>query len=164
MQMNTVQDLTTIGMSYVLDFEERIAELAPKMAEASSDQQLKELFGKTATKSKEYAQRVEAAFGKLGAPVEKNENHLAVAMVKEVEGMIGSSEAGPVRDAALILAANQQQGYRVTSYGSLETFGKLLGKQDAVSGITESLNDSKEGDKKFTALAESKVNQAALAA
>ncbi len=164
MQMKSVQDLMTIGMTYVLDFEERLAQAAPKMADASSDPELKEMFSKTATKSKEYGQRVEEAFNKLGVKVEKSDNHLAAAMIKEVEGMISSSEAGPVRDAALIVAANQQQAYRVSSYGSLETFGKLLGKQDAVSGLSQSLEDSKNGDKKFTAMAESKINEQALQA
>ena len=162
MEMQSIKDLLTIGMSYTLDFEQRIAKAAPNMADASTDPQLKELFGKTANKSKQYAQRIEEAFSKLGTPVQTNENHLALAMIKEVQGMISSSEAGPVRDAALIVAANQQQGYRVTSYGSLETFGKLLGKQDAVSGVGESLEDSKAGDKKFTELAESKINRQAL--
>ncbi len=39
---------------------------------------------------------------------------------------------GPVRDAALIVAVNQQQMFRVASYGSLESYAKLLGKQEAV--------------------------------
>ena len=44
----------------------------------------------------------------------------------------GSCGNGPVRDAALIVAANQQQMFRMASYGSLESYAMLLGKQDAV--------------------------------
>lgn len=78
--------------------------------------------------------------------------------------MIQNTDAGPVRDAALIVAANQQQMYRVASYGSLESYAKVIGKQDAASGMTESLEDSKGGDKKFTELAESKINPEAAKA
>ena len=131
------------------------------MANASSDSELKELFSKTATKSKEYAGRIEQAFGKLGEQVRRNENHIADAMLREVEEMIKSTDAGAVRDAALIVAANQQQLFRVASYGSLESYAKVIGKQDAVSDISQSLEDSKSGDKKFTELAEDKINQQA---
>ena len=159
--MNNVQDLMTTGLTYTLDFEEQISKAASKMQSAADDAELKELFGKTETKSREYAQRVEQTFNKLGQQVQRNTNQIAKAMIDEVENMIQNTEAGPVRDAALIVAANQQQMYRVASYGSLETYAKLIGESDAASGLKESLEDSKSGDKKFTDLGESKVNEKA---
>ena len=164
MKIASVQQLLTTAMTYVLDAEEKLAQAAPKMAEASSDSELKELFGKTATKSKDYASTVEQAFGKLGEQVQRNENHIVAAMIREVEEMIQNTDAGSVRDAALIVAANQQQLFRVASYGSLASYAKVIGKQDAVREIAASLEDSKNGDKKFTELAESKINQQAAQA
>ena len=164
MKIQNIQELMVTGMTYTLNFEEQIAQAAPRMAEASSNPELKELFSKTQTKSKEYGQKIEQVFEKLGRPVQKNENHIAKAMVNEVEEMIENTEAGPVRDAALIVAANQQQAYRVSSYGSLSAYAKLIGKQDAVKTLDESVQDSKQGDEKFTAIAEKTVNQQAKAA
>ncbi len=164
MKIQSVQQLMTTAMTYVLDMEEKLAQAAPTMADAVSDPELKELFSKTATKSKEYAGKVEQAFGALGEKVQRNDNHITDAMIKEVQEMIKNTDAGPVRDAALIVAANQQQLFRVASYGSLESYAKTLGKQDAVKGLTESLEDSKNGDKKFTELAERKINQEAVKA
>ena len=131
------------------------------MAEASSNPELKEAFQKTVAKSQEYAQKVEQAFEKLGKRVERNTNSIAKAMIEEVENMIQNTDASPVRDAALIVAANQQQHYRVASYGSLETYAKLLGKQDAAEGLKQNLEDSKGGDAKLTKIGEEKVNQEA---
>ena len=51
--------------------------------------------------------------------------------------------------------------FRVATYGSIGSYAKLLGKQDAVKGMTESLEDSKNGDKKFTEIGEGSVNQQA---
>ncbi len=70
---------------------------------------------------------------------------------------------GNVR-TALIVAINQQQHYRIGSYGSLETYAKLLGKQNEAKGLTENLDESKGGDAKFTKIAEETVNQEALQA
>ena len=162
MKMQSVEDLMVTGMTYVLDFEDQVAEAAPKMAEASTDAELKAAFSKTADKSREYGQKVEQAFGKLGKPVQRNPNNIAKAMLNEVTEMIGNTDPGPVRDAALIVAANQQQMYRVASYGSLAHYAELLGKKDAADGLNENLEDSKGGDKKLTGIGENKVNRQAV--
>ena len=164
MAMKTLHDVMVTGLTYTLDFEEQIGKHASEMSSASSSKDLKELFSKTESKSKEYAKRIEATFEKLGVPVKRNENHIVKAMLNEVHHMIEGTEAGPVRDAALITAANQQQMFRVANYGSLESYAKLLGKQDAVKSLTENLEDSRNGDKKFTAIGEGGVNQQAAKA
>ena len=83
-------------------------------------------------------------------------------MIDEVDNMISNTDPGAVRDAALIVAANQQQMFRVASYGSLKSYAKILGKNDAVQELEQSLEDSKNGDEKFTAIAESRINQKAV--
>ncbi len=163
-KMRTIDDLMVTGMTYVLDFENKISNEATKMAEASSTPEVKEIFGKSATKGKEYAKRVEETFGKLGVPVTTNDNELAAAMITEVENMIKNTDPSPVRDAALIVAANQMQHYRVAVYGSLATYAELVGKKDAVQGLRQNLDDSKGGDETLTKIANEKVNQEAAGA
>lgn len=164
MKIQSVQQLMTTALTYILDMEDKIGSLAPTMADASTNPELKQLFSKTGTKSKEYGQKVETVFGKLGEEVKRNDNHIVQAMVTEVQEMIKNTDPGPVRDSALIVAANQQQLFRVASYGSVESYAKTVGKQDAAKGLTENLEDSKSGDKKFTELAESTINQQAAEA
>lgn len=158
MKMQSVNDLLYTGMTYVLDFEQRISKEAEKMAAASSEPELKEMFQKSVTQGNKYAERVEAAFSKIGAKPDTNKNHIAVAMIDEVENMISNTEASPVRDAALIVAANQQQLYRVASYGSLKSYAKLIGKPDAVADLQQNLDECKAGDEKLTAIGEQSVN------
>jgi ferritin-like metal-binding protein YciE len=158
MKMQSMEDLMVTGLTYVLDFEQQIAIAAPKMGEAASDPELKQTFQKTAQKSKEYARRVQQTFEKLGRPGKPSDNHIAKAMLAEVQQMIENTDPGPVRDAALIVAANQQQQYRVASYGSLQHYAEIIGKPDAAHGLRENLEESKGGDQKF------KVNRQAKAA
>ncbi len=164
MTIKTVHDLMTTALTYVLDFEEKIGKAAPEMAKASSSPDLKDAFEKTGTKCKHYGSAIENVFKAFDAPVKRNENHIALAMIREVEGMVKETEAGPVRDAALIVAANQQQLFRVASYGSLLSYAELLDNKNAVSEMTAALHDCKEGDKKFTAIAENSVNRLAAKA
>lgn len=164
MKIQSVQQLMTTALTYILDMEEKIGLLAPTMAEASSNPELKELLSKTSNKSKEYAQKVEEVFRMVGEEVKRNDNHIVQAMITEVQEMIKNTDAGPVRDSALIVAANQQQLFRVASYGSVESYARMIGKQDAAKSLTENLEDSKAGDKKFTELAESTINNQAAEA
>ena len=163
-RMNSIHDLMINGLTYVLDFENKISSEASKMAEASSNPEVKQVFQQSASKGKEYAQRVQQVFEKLGQPVQTNENNIAKAMINEVEEMISNTDASPVRDAALIVAANQMQLHRVAVYGSLEHFAKLLGKSDAAQPLTQTLEDSKGGDAKLTKIGEENVNKQAAAA
>ena len=164
MTIKTVHELLVTAMTYVLDFEHKIAKAAPDMAAASHSPELKELFEKTATKSKHYAQQIEAVFKAVGEPVATNDNKIATAMVHEVQGMVKETEQGPVRDAALIVAANQQQAFRVASYGSMEAYAKAAGKEEALKPLREALEDSKAGDRRFNEIAEGSVNPAAAKA
>ncbi len=161
MKMQSIDDLLYTGMTYVLDFEQQISKGASKMADAATDPEVKEMFSKSVTQGQKYAERLEATFSKIGAKPDTNNNHIAKAMLDEVANMISNTDASPVRDAALIVAFNQQQAYRVASYGSLTSYAKVLGKNDAVADLTQSLDESKAGDEKLTQIAESRINEQA---
>ena len=103
-------------------------------------------------------------FEAVGERVATNDNKIATAMVQEVQGMVKETEQGPVRDAALIVAANQQQAFRVASYGSMEAYAKAAGKEEALKPLREALEDSKAGDRRFNEIAEGSVNPAAAKA
>lgn len=161
MKMQSIDDLLYTGMTYALDFEQQLSKEANKMAEAASDSEVKEMFQKSVTQGQKYAERIQQAFSKIGAKSDTNDNHIAKAMVNEVENMISNTDASPVRDAALIVAFNQQQAYRVSTYGSLTSYAKVMGKQDAVADFAQSLQESKQGDEKLTNIAETRINQQA---
>ncbi len=161
MKMQSIDDLLFTSLTYVHDFEKQFAQQAPKMAQASTNPQLKDAFSKTESKSNQYAERVEQVFTKLGKKPDSNSNPIAKAMIDEINNMIANTDPSAVRDAALIMAANQQQAYRVAAYGSLNQYAGLVGKADAVKLLEESLEDSKNGDEKFNNIAETQVNQEA---
>ena len=163
-KMNTIHDLMITGLTYVLDFENKVSEEATKMAEASSDPEVKQIFQQSASKGNEYSQRVQQVFEQLGQPVKTNDNQVAKAMITEVENMIANTEASPVRDAALIVAANQVQHYRVAVYGSLAHYAELIGNTESAKTLSQNLEDSKGGDEKLTRIGEQNVNQKAAQA
>lgn len=57
MKMQSVEDLMVTGLTYVLDFEEKISKQAGKMAAASTNPELKEMFEKSVSKGRSTGRR-----------------------------------------------------------------------------------------------------------
>lgn len=162
MKFSTVEDLFENGLNYVYDAEKQLVEALPKMAQASSSAQLREAFEQHLTETRNHAARIEQIFQQMGKKPESKNNTVLKAMTEEAEQMIKSSEQSPVRDAALIVAGNQVEHYEMACYGSLRTFAELLGKQQCVSVLEETLQEEKKADQKLTEIGETQVNKQAL--
>jgi ferritin-like metal-binding protein YciE len=74
-----------------------------------------------------------------------------------------STEKGVVRDAGIISAGQKVEHYEIATYGTLSAFAKILGEDEAVSLLEETLNEEKEADQKLTEVAESSINIEAAA-
>jgi ferritin-like metal-binding protein YciE len=59
----------------------------------------------------------------------------------------------PVMDAALIGAAQRVEHYEIAAYGTASEFAKILGENEHVSLLEETLREEKETDEKLTLLA-----------
>ena len=68
-----------------------------------------------------------------------------------------------VIDAALISAAQRVEHYEIAAYGCLRSYADLLGLDEAVALLDETLSEEEAADEKLSSLAEGGINQAALA-
>lgn len=82
-------------------------------------------------------------------------------LVEEGQEQIEEIEAGPVRDAALIGAAQKVEHYEIASYGTLAALVKQLGEKQAMELLLETLQEEKATDKKLSLLVEQKVAEEA---
>ncbi|HET6385141.1 MAG TPA: DUF892 family protein, partial [Armatimonadota bacterium] len=90
------------------------------------------------------------------------------------EGMKGIIEEGqevlkqwaepPVKDAALIGAAQRVEHYEIAGYGTARTHAQQLGDQNAARLLQQTLEEEGQTDKKLSTLAESMVNVQAVTA
>jgi ferritin-like metal-binding protein YciE len=66
-----------------------------------------------------------------------------------------STEAGVVRDAGIISASQKVEHYEIASYGTLASFARILGEDEAVSLLEETLNEEKAADEKLSDISNS---------
>ena len=97
-------------------------------------------------------------FEYIGTKAQAKKCEAMEGLIKEAEEIMESTEKGVVRDAGIISAGQKVEHYEIATYGTLRTFAKILGEDDAVSLLEEILNEEKEADEKLTEVAESSIN------
>ena len=71
------------------------------------------------------------------------------------------SYSDAVKDAALIGAAQRVEHYEIAGYGTVRAFAELLGEDEHVSLIEQTLEEEKQADQTLIMLAEQINSQAA---
>jgi ferritin-like metal-binding protein YciE len=160
-QIRTFDDMFQTGLEYIYDAEKQLTQALPKMAQAASSPSLRQAFEQHLQETKMHVQRIEQVCSKLGIQPSAKTNVVLQAMTQEAEGMIRNTEASPLRDAALIVAGNQVDHFEIGSYGSLRTFAELLGHNEVIPLLDQTLQEEKKADQKLTQVAQTDVNQKA---
>ena len=73
-------------------------------------------------------------------------------------------KGAPALDAGLLAAAQAVEHYEIARYGTLKTWARELGLNDAAKLLETTLAEEKKTDETLTKLAASSVNQHAQAA
>src|SRR5262249_26135433 len=75
-------------------------------------------------------------------------------LLDEADEMMQEKSTPPVMDAGLISMAQRVEHYEIAGYGSVRTYAKQIGDQDAARLLQQTLDEEGQADKKLTMLAE----------
>jgi len=75
-------------------------------------------------------------------------------LIKEGSKVTDEDMEEPVKDAALVSAAQRVEHYDIAAYGTLRLWANQLQQEDAASLLEQTLSEEKETDQKLTSLAE----------
>ncbi len=161
--VKTMEDLFLEEIRDLFDAEKQIIKALPKMAKASTSQELQEGFNDHLEQTRGHVDRLESIFSSIGVKSGGVKCKAMEGLLKEGDEMISMTDPGLVRDAGLIAAAQRVEHYEMAGYGSARAFAQLLGRTDAVQLLGETLEEEKETDEHLTEIAESMVNERAAA-
>jgi ferritin-like metal-binding protein YciE len=157
MSISNLEDLFQHDLRDTLDAEKQILKALPKMAKACTSDELRAAFEEHKTQTEKQVERLESIFEGLGKAARGKHCHGMEGLLKEGEEMIKEEEPSAALDAALIGAAQKVEHYEIAAYGTLATYAKMLGNEEALSLLLETLDEEKTTDEKLTGLA-SEVN------
>lgn len=160
------EDFNTLLEELVQDTysaEMQLVDALPQMAEAAHTPALKKAFQQHLKQTEEQVKRLEQAAEMMDIDLEGEDCEAMEGLVAEGEEIIENHDAGPVRDAALICAAQKVEHYEIAAYGSLVSMATAAGMTEAAALFSKTLAEEKDTDVKLTELAEGEVNPAAIA-
>ena len=160
MPKESLRELYVNELKDLYSAETQLVKALPKMAKASSNAELRQGFEEHLRQTSEHVSRLEQIFEALG---EKPTGKKCVGMeglVKEGAETISEDYEDALMDAAIIGAAQRVEHYEIAGYGTVKAFAELLGENEHVSLLDQTLEEEKETDEKLTQLAEQINSQA----
>jgi ferritin-like metal-binding protein YciE len=154
MQKDSLRDLYIDELRDLYSAETQLIKALPKMAKASSNDQLRQGFEEHLRQTSEHVSRLEQIFEELGEKASGKKCHGMDGLVKEGSEIIKEDFSAEVKDAGIIGAAQRVEHYEIAAYGTVRTFAELLGESEAVSLLEETLNEEKQTNERLTQLAE----------
>ena len=128
------------------------------MARAATDEKLVAAFKQHLEETQGQIERLDQLVESTdGVKIKRMKCHALEGLAEEAQEIIDSVEAGPVRDAGLIGAAQKVEHYEIATYGTLVALATKLGYTQAAKLLAETLEEEKSTDQKLTVIAESQA-------
>jgi ferritin-like metal-binding protein YciE len=134
--------------------ENQLLKALPKMAKAASSEELRQGFEEHLEQTRGHVERLEEIFKSLDENPKGKKCMGMEGLVKEGSEVMGEDFEGALMDAALIGAAQRVEHYEIAAYGTVAEFAKILGEDEHVSLLEETLQEEKDTDEKLTSLAQ----------
>lgn len=161
MKIKTLRDLYINELKDLFSAENQLVKALPKMAKAASNPELRAAIEEHLEETREHAARLQQIFETLGASARGKTCKAMEGLVAEGAEIIAEDMPDTVKDAALIGASQRVEHYEIAGYGCARTYARLLGEDDAVELLTQTLEEEAACDERLTELAESAVNEEA---
>src|SRR4029079_17414389 len=134
-----------------------------KLAKSSTSDDLRDGLENHLTETEEQVSRLERAFEELGEQAKAKTCLAMKGLIEEGDETAGEDFGDDsLRDAAIIGSAQRVEHYELAAYGTAIAHAKLLGLDEVVNLLEESLQEEKAANEKLTEVAEGIVNPEAL--
>ncbi|HEX5169093.1 MAG TPA: ferritin-like domain-containing protein [Cyclobacteriaceae bacterium] len=139
--------------------EKALTKAIPKMVKKASSEELINALEAHLSETEEHVKRAEEIFSILGKEPRTKKCEAMEGLIKEAEEVMSESDDGTMLDAGIIASAQKVEHYEIASYGTLRTFARTLGIDDAVAILESTLDEEKAADQKLTEIAEKTINE-----
>jgi ferritin-like metal-binding protein YciE len=144
--------------------EKKILVTLPKMEKAAQSTDLKKAFAKHHTETRGHVERLEKVFAIIDKKPQAKTCDAIVGITDEGAEIMKEYKGSPALDAGLLAAAQAVEHYEISRYGTMKTWAKELGLNEAVRLLDQTLLEEKKTDDALSQIAETTVNQEAEAA
>ena len=161
--INSLRELLVDELRDIYDAEKRLTKAIPKLVKASTSEDLQDALENHLTETENQVSRLERAFDELGEQARAKTCLAMKGLIEEGDESAGEEFGDDsLRDATIIGAAQRVEHYEIAAYGTAIAHARLLGLDEVVTLLEESLDEEKAANDKLTEIAEGVVNPQAL--
>jgi ferritin-like metal-binding protein YciE len=154
MPKDSLQELYIDELRDLYSAETQMVKALPKMAKASTNDGLREGFEEHLRQTSEHVARLEQIFQQLGEKPSGKKCLGMEGLVKEGAEVMKEDYLEEVKDAALIGAAQRVEHYEIAAYGTARSLAELLGENEHVTLLEQTLEEEKQTDQTLTELSQ----------
>ena len=158
MKLNSIENLFVHELKDLLSAEKQLVKALPKMAKGANNSALQSAIKEHLEQTKGHVERLEKIFELLGKSPRAEHCKAMQGLIEEGSDLLDEDGAPTVKDAALIGAAQRVEHYEIAAYGTARTLAEMLGQNEAVDLLQQTLDEEKTTDEKLTELATSEIN------
>ncbi|NHT76507.1 ferritin-like metal-binding protein YciE [Rhizobium sp. PP-F2F-G38] len=156
-----LEDLFHDMLKDVYYAEKKIAKTLPKMARGAQSPDLKAAFEKHREETEGQIERLQQVFEIFGKRATGKTCAAIEGIIEEGEEVLEEFKGSPAVDAGLLATAQAVEHYEMARYGTLKTWAGLLGLDEAVKLLDETLKQEEKTDADLTKLSKA-VNASAM--
>ncbi|PZQ47385.1 MAG: hypothetical protein DI551_03570 [Micavibrio aeruginosavorus] len=149
-KVESFMDLFVHELSDLYNAEKQLTKALPKMAKAANDPQLKKGFETHLKETEGQIEILDQVFELCECKPERVTCEAMKGLIEEGSEAIDEFDEGPLRDVALIIAAQKVEHYEIAGYGSMCALAEKLGLDEAVSLLRRIEEQEAATDKKLT--------------
>ena len=152
MKSNRLKHLYIEELKDLFSAENQLVKALPKMAKASTSDDLRTGFEEHLVQTTEHVARLERIFKALEESPKGKKCKGMEGLISEGPALSEEDPAPEELDAGLIAAAQRVEHYEMAGYGCVSAYAKLLGEDQALSLLRQTFEEEKETDKMLTQL------------
>ena len=152
-----IDNLTTLlqeEIKDIYDAEKRLVRAIPKMAKATSSEELRTALLEHLEVTRTHVERIEKIFELLNVPAKAKPCAGIKGIIEEGEATMGQDGEATLLDTAIIGAAQRVEHYEMAAYASARTMAEHLGKGEIAALLEKTWGEEREADEKLAELAE----------
>lgn len=158
------RDMYRMGIERLYSVESQIVEAMPKMIKTAKSPELRQCLELQLQQTKTQRDRLIPILERLNTKPGKVQDKGFAGLLADGDGIIKELSGSPALDAGIIVSVQLVEHYEIALYGSAVTFAQLLGRDEDVRALKETLGEEEAIDKKLTQVAAGGVNAQALKA
>ena len=162
MKIESLEELFVEELKDLYHAEKQLVKALPKMAKAATSEELRTAFTDHLEQTKNHVLRLEQVFETVDEKAKAKVCKGMQGLIEEGQETIAEDALEQLADLGLIAAAQKVEHYEISGYGTMRTFAQILGNQEAVGLLSETLKEEEAADKLLSGISQSLLKESAV--